>query len=119
MQPFTSKDVSHEPCREYSYAVNHTVKVGLDQRNKMCTCTLWEDPSVIKECCSECCDIRPCINERNYAEKNTSYRYLLGLSQPMSSLQSAYTDHSDALCEDLLAKFIRENLSYDEDEAKA
>jgi hypothetical protein len=37
----------------------------------------------------------------------------------MSSLQSAYTDHSDALCEDLLAKFIRENLSYDEDEAKA
>lgn len=119
MQPFTSKDVSQEPCREYSYAVNHTVKVGLDQRNKLCTCTLREDPSVIKECCSECCDISPCINDLNYAEKNAPHRDLHGLCKPMSSLQSAYTDHSDALCEALLAKFIRENLSYDEDEANA
>jgi hypothetical protein len=60
-----------------------------------------------------------CINELNYAEKYSPHRYLHGLSNSISSLQDACTDRSDALCEALLAKFIRENLSYDEDEAKA
>jgi hypothetical protein len=119
MQPFASKDESQEPFREYSYAVNHTLKVGSDQRNKAGTCTLGENPNVIEECCTECYNISPCINESDYAEKYSPHRYLHGLSKPMSSLQDACTDSSDDLCEALLAKFIRENLSYDEYEAKA
>jgi hypothetical protein len=112
--PVASKDFLPQPFRELSYALNHAVNVGFGQTKIKSPCALEGNPHVIEDYCTECHNISPVTNESNLGKKCFLHSDLHVVNKPASSVQQVNTEYSDALCEALLEKFIRENLSDNE-----